>query len=348
MRELSKHIREQIHNKNISRRTSRTISLIAGIIVFVTVYTLILPALALEQDVYCGTEAHEHGDDCYEQVLSCDKKEHTHSEDCYDEEGNLTCEKEEHAHGDACYKKTLACNKERHIHTKTCYEKPEAEKETESASTQEKTNSKKKEAQNGEDTSGEKKLDAEDKKKEEQKQEDQKKENNKKEDQNQQKQEPEDTKDSAEAGTMSASDSVYTVTVTYDKTANIPEGSTLRVTEFKKDGKEYDYARNAVLADKKARGEQVDLSSFNMAALDISILNPDGEEIEPEASVQVDIKIKDLPGVEDVRKVADTLAVQHHVEVDDGVVVETVFDGSTEVLSGRLNDASSVRLSGAV
>ena len=330
MRELSKHIREQIHNKNISRRTSRTISLIAGIIVFVTVYTLILPALALEQDVYCGTEAHEHGDDCYEQVLSCDKKEHTHSEDCYDEEGNLTCEKEEHAHGDACYKKTLACNKERHIHTKTCYEKPEAEKETESASTQEKTNSKKKEAQNGEDTSGEKKLDAEDKKKEEQKQEDQKKENNKKEDQNQQKQEPEDTKDSAEAGTMSASDSVYTVTVTYDKTANIPEGSTLRVTEFEKDGKEYDYARNAVLADKKARGEQVDLSSFNMAALDISILNPDGEEIEPEASVQVDIKIKDLPGVEDVRKVADTLAVQHHVEVDDGVVVETVFDGSTE------------------
>lgn len=100
--------------------------------------------------------------------------------------------------------------------------------------------------------------------------------------------------------------------------------------EFSKDDAEYEHARNSVLADKKARGEWVDLSSFGLAALDISILNPNGEEIEPEAPVHVEIRIKGLPGVEDLSEVADTLAIQHHVEVEDGVVVETVFDGSTD------------------
>lgn len=136
----------------------------------------------------------------------------------------------------------------------------------------------------------------------------------------------------AQIRTMFLSDSgkLFEVTVTYDEAANIPEGSTLRVTEFSEDGKEYEYARNSVLADKKAHGELVDLSSFGLAALDISILNPEGEEIEPEAPVQVEINIKELPGVEDLDEVADTLAIQHHVEVEDGVVVETVFDGSTD------------------
>jgi len=136
----------------------------------------------------------------------------------------------------------------------------------------------------------------------------------------------------AQITTMFLSDSgeMYEVTVTYDEAANIPEGSTLRVTEFSEEDEEYEHARNSVLADKKARGEWVDLSNFNLAALDISILNPDGEEIEPEAPVQVDIRIKELPGVENLEEIADTLAIQHHVEVEDGVVVETVFDGNAE------------------
>lgn len=128
---------------------------------------------------------------------------------------------------------------------------------------------------------------------------------------------------------ISDSGKLFEVTVTYDEAANIPEESTLKVTEFSEDDAKYDYARNSVLADKKARGEWVDLSSFNLAALDISILNQDGKEIEPEAPVQVEIRIKELPGVEDLGEVADTLAIQHHVEVEDGVVVETVFDGNT-------------------
>ena len=129
---------------------------------------------------------------------------------------------------------------------------------------------------------------------------------------------------------LSDNGDLYEVTVIYDENANIPEGSSLRVTEFAENSEKYDYARNSVLADKKARDEQVDLGSFALAALDISILNPGGEEIEPEAPVQVEIRIKELPGVEDLSEVADTLAIQHHVEVEDGVVVETVFDGSTQ------------------
>ena len=144
---------------------------------------------------------------------------------------------------------------------------------------------------------------------------------------------------------LSASGKLYEVTVTYDQAAGIPEGSSLRVTEFAEDTAEYEYARNAVLADKKARGEGVDLSSFGLAALDISILDPSGTEIEPQAPVQVDIRIKGLPGVEDLSEVANTLAIQHHVEVGDGVVVETVYDGSAEA-SFRLETDAAVAAEG--
>ncbi len=123
---------------------------------------------------------------------------------------------------------------------------------------------------------------------------------------------------------------LYEVTVTYGEDAGIPEGSRVKVTEFSEGSEEYAYARKSVLADKKSRGEEVDLNTFGFAALDISIIDPDGKEIEPEASVQVDLQIKSLPGVDELNEVTDTLAVQHHVEVEDGVVVETVYDGSAE------------------
>ena len=102
------------------------------------------------------------------------------------------------------------------------------------------------------------------------------------------------------------------------------------MTDIEEGTEAYDYARNAVLADKKEKGEFVDITDFNLAALDISIIDPNGQEIEPEATVQVDIKIKDLPGVENLDEIKDSLEIQHHVEVENGVVVEKVFDGSEE------------------
>lgn len=145
----------------------------------------------------------------------------------------------------------------------------------------------------------------------------------------------------------------YEVTVTYGPEAKIPEGSTLRVTDIEDGTQAYDDARNAVLADKKEKNEFVDIDDFNLAALDISIIDPNGKEIEPEAEVTVDIKIKDLPGVEDLDEIKESLEIQHHVEVTNGVVVEKVFDGSVEgsykmdtdkniVKAGTVVDPSSV------
>ena len=121
----------------------------------------------------------------------------------------------------------------------------------------------------------------------------------------------------------------YDVTVTYGPEAKIPEGSTLSVTDIEEGTDAYEYARNAVLADKQAKGEAVFLPEFGFAALDISILNPEGEEIEPAAPVQVDIKIKSLPNVDNLDDVAGSIEIQHHVETGDKVVVDTVYDAGT-------------------
>lgn len=55
------------------RMWKRVVSVLACIVVFVTTYALILPAIALEQEktVYCGYEEHEHTDECYEVRLIC-------------------------------------------------------------------------------------------------------------------------------------------------------------------------------------------------------------------------------------------------------------------------------------
>ena len=129
---------------------------------------------------------------------------------------------------------------------------------------------------------------------------------------------------------LSDSGELYEVTVTYGDDAQIPDGATLKVTEFSEGSKDYTDARKAVLADMLERGESIDLGGMGLAALDISILDADGNEIEPAAPVQVDMTIKALPGVDDLSKIADTLTVKHHVETEDGVVIEKVFDGGTE------------------
>ena len=129
---------------------------------------------------------------------------------------------------------------------------------------------------------------------------------------------------------LSADGTTYEVTVTYGPEALIPEGSSLEVTEFAEGDAAYADAYNAVLADMLSRGVAVNLDTLGFAALDISIHNAEGEEIEPAAAVQVDMKIKALPGVEDPSLVADSLSVQHHVETENGVVVEQVFAGNSD------------------
>ena len=55
------------------------------VVVFCTVYALILPAITLERKTVCGQEEHSHTEECYSSdgQLACGKTEHTHTESCY-------------------------------------------------------------------------------------------------------------------------------------------------------------------------------------------------------------------------------------------------------------------------
>ena len=156
LREAAKH---KLQNRR-RKRWQKTVSILACLVVFCTVYALILPALTAEADTYCGKEEHTHTEDCYKDKLICGKEEgegaHQHTDDCYREVEALVCQTPEsdgHQHTEACYteeqiltcpntdpnhvhseidgcyttEKRLTCGMEEgegaHHHTAECYEK---------------------------------------------------------------------------------------------------------------------------------------------------------------------------------------------------------------------------------
>ena len=130
LREAAKH---KLQNRR-RKRWQKTVSILACLVVFCTVYALILPALTAEADTYCGKEEHTHTEDCYEDKLICGQEEgqgaHHHTDDCYREVEALVCQTPEsdgHQHTEACYteEQVLTCtNKEEgHVHNEFdgCY-----------------------------------------------------------------------------------------------------------------------------------------------------------------------------------------------------------------------------------
>ncbi|MCQ2508055.1 MAG: CHAP domain-containing protein, partial [Dorea sp.] len=147
------------------KRWKKTFRFLACIVVFCTTYALILPALTVEKNAYCGYEehaehskeagcfkevatlicdlpesaGHTHTDECYAvgNVLACGLEEgpdHIHDETCYIQQKTLICQQEEsigHTHSDACYeiKEELTCKKPVHSHTKDCYKKGDEDSE---------------------------------------------------------------------------------------------------------------------------------------------------------------------------------------------------------------------------
>ena len=121
------------------KRWRSAVMALAAVVVFCTTYALILPAITMAQQTYCGMEEHRHGDECYETVLLCDKEfdvvqpeGHIHTATCCDYEEVLTCGLEEcedtlHEHTDDCYDEegNLVCTQpeviEGHTHTEDCY-----------------------------------------------------------------------------------------------------------------------------------------------------------------------------------------------------------------------------------
>ena len=153
MKKLLAKIRKILHDRRTRRFLTRFVSGIAALVVFVTTYALVLPAITMEKVAACGIEEHQHDDSCYSlelvcgleesdghkhddscysktSTLICGTEEHEHSVEngCYDDEGNLICEITEHRHSEECYEEVreLTCQipeSEGHRHTDECYEK---------------------------------------------------------------------------------------------------------------------------------------------------------------------------------------------------------------------------------
>lgn len=156
---MSKVSRElNMRDKPRKRSTvwKRVVSAMAAIVVFCTVYALVLPAITMSEDPICGQQAHEHTDACYRteiRVPDCaaaahvhgkgctgtlenpacgfgEQVLHTHDGRCYDQKGQLICqlpELQEHIHSEACGKteQKLICTQEEtpgHTHAEACYE----------------------------------------------------------------------------------------------------------------------------------------------------------------------------------------------------------------------------------
>ena len=109
----------------------RVVSSLAAVVVFCTVYALILPAITLNHTPECGLAEHVHGEACYTEnrALTCTIPEHTHTDVCWGEERVLICDLEEspgHTHNEACYQEVreLVCGLEEgedHTHTEECW-----------------------------------------------------------------------------------------------------------------------------------------------------------------------------------------------------------------------------------
>lgn len=122
----------------------RVVTGLACVVVFCTVYALILPAITMEKGA-CEIPEHTHSEACYTQVTSATRTEpvctieslnlHQHDDTCYDSEGNLTCGYADfvvHQHDSACYDENgnLWCplpEISAHTHSDSCYAVPEAE-----------------------------------------------------------------------------------------------------------------------------------------------------------------------------------------------------------------------------
>lgn len=99
----------RIRSTSLSRIFKRTFGFAAALVVFVTAYAMVLPAITISVPK-CGIEEHSHTDECYrnEKTLICDNtdEDHIHTDDCYIIKKILECDKEIHTHTDECYEDT--------------------------------------------------------------------------------------------------------------------------------------------------------------------------------------------------------------------------------------------------
>ena len=124
MKVLLRRIRQILRDRRVRRFFTRVVSTIAAVVVFVTTYALILPAITMEATAACGIEEHQHSDDCWSERLVCGMEEsdgHKHDDSCYTVSRELACEisKHEHSMDNGCYDENgnLVCSLTEHRHS---------------------------------------------------------------------------------------------------------------------------------------------------------------------------------------------------------------------------------------
>ena len=125
---------------------------------------------------------------------------------------------------------------------------------------------------------------------------------------------------------LAANGAVYDVNVSFSSESGIPADASLVVKEIAEGEKAYQEAKETVIQARKAENPEFNEATFGMAALDISIVGADGQEIEPAPGipVNVSIKMKSLPQNVSVEALQETLEVQHLAENGKKVSVEKV------------------------
>lgn len=129
------------YQKYVTRNWRRSIlkkivRCLACVVVFFTTYALILPAITIENQAFCGLEEHIHSDACYQQIsqrnLVCTTEVlgiHSHGPECFGEEGTVICGQADylvHSHDESCVDSDgmLICTlpeRSAHVHGSSCY-----------------------------------------------------------------------------------------------------------------------------------------------------------------------------------------------------------------------------------
>lgn len=133
MRDILKRLFRESYKRS---RWMSVLYTLAVIVVFVTTYALIIPAITMtrtERVLDCHFPVHQHTEDCYEEGeagtlrLVCGMADyvlHTHNADCYDADGNLVCPLPEITEPlSAVYTSgsAIALKVEQHVHTSSCF-----------------------------------------------------------------------------------------------------------------------------------------------------------------------------------------------------------------------------------
>lgn len=278
------------------RRWLKIVTCLAAVVIFCTVYALVLPAVTLEgRTTCCGMEEHTHGESCYESALICG----------LEEDG-------EHIHDESCYEKQLICELSEHTHTDECYVNPEETAQDSETVTEEvgedQTDAGKNESQSGqtEEDAGESTA-AE----------------------TQIQDNPQSALEAAPLPDGAQIPEGYTERYTvrdeekgYAVTVHTPEG--VLPADAMLSAELLDEKDEAYLRAREEMGDQ----PCGFVALDIHFEDAAGNEVEPAGDVYV---VLDADGLLPLDADPESVTVQHHARQDDGQVnVETVADTKEE------------------